>query len=315
MPLPHHTATATITIDGLSICCFNKVTRKWEVGYLHPPHREHQHEFKLKIKGRDPIDVSDASEIWIDTVVGLSQDQYFFDHGKLSKEERQRRPDSLSDDQKENFQWILDLEDPELLGQGKGHLVNPRIENRDYTVTRVYISDAVFYTKKLLKKELFNLLISETPEGLGNVEFKKRLLGRTSDLIGADIRALAIVIVIRREGQADEFLTPLVHRLDNPWQIELTNMRHLVQVSHPGASHEDMSKNAGRHDDSKVAPTTAVKPEKGDYDLYYEVFHLDDEKLRHALWGFPDEEGKASGRVDCDTVWDSTSPNLDALFN
>lgn len=148
--------------------------------------------------------------------------------------------------------------------------------------------------KRLLEKELYNLSMIEQGDVMNPLIFKEHLFGRTSDLIGADIRAAAIVNAKRREGElVPQILTTLVHRPNNPWQIYLTNMRHLAHGTRRGP----------------------VKPEKGDYDLYYDVFRLDDEKLKRTLWGFPSEEGKTSGRVDCDTVWDSTDPNLDALFD
>jgi len=38
MTLPHNEATATITVDGLAVCCFNKSANTWQFGFLHDPH-------------------------------------------------------------------------------------------------------------------------------------------------------------------------------------------------------------------------------------------------------------------------------------
>jgi hypothetical protein len=313
MTLPHNSATATLTIDGLAICCFNKATSKWEVGYLHPSHPEHHHDLILNIDGGPRRDLSDTSEIWIDTLVGLKPIAYplgFFDRGPINKDNRKRDPDSMTPDEKENFRWVLDLEDPHSVEHGKGHLVNP-----GYPVTRAFISNAVFYTKKLPKKEVYNLSIDEKGDQMSEGDFGKLLFGRTNDVIGADITAAAIVITIIYEERAPEILMPLVHRPGDPWRISLTNMRPFAVARPPRAAsgHEGMSKSADGHH-TRVGRAAADVPEKGDFDLYYAAFKLDDPTLERALWGFPESGAVLSGRTDCNTVWVGTSDNLDALF-
>jgi|SRR5690349_263785 len=293
MPLPHNSATAQIIMDGLAIDCFNRKRQLWEVAFLR--HNHHNHELKLNVQGYPKMPITLPQKrgitIRIETLQGISPYQDFPD-GFFDKGAVQRKVAPADADQAENFRWIIDLENSTDIGHGPGHF-----EKCPFPVTRAFIENAVFYTLKLPTNDLHRLFDSEDGATMSSSEFNQRLFGKTNDLVGADITCAAngaINIVIDDDGRS-QTIGPLAHRPGNPWLISLTNMRPTATES-------------GSDD----------KPKKGDFQLYYAVFTLDDQRQKRALWGFPepliDDGFKISGRTDCNKVFAGTSPNLDTLF-
>jgi hypothetical protein len=309
MPLPHNSATATVIMDGLGICCFNHRRQFWEIGFLR--HHHHNHELTLNIEGLlsepIPFDPNDRdSVIRIETINGISPYKDFPDgfFGSGSVGDRTNDLTQVSDDEKENFRWAINLEDPsDEMKQGKGKLVKPHGPG----VTRAFIQNAVFYTKTLPKKNLFNLTISENGSTMSESELTAHIFGKTNNLTAADITCASdgAVNVIIEDGHGHSMIYgPLPHRPGNPWQINLQNMR-------PGPSsfggHEG---HEGSHSETKTRADN--RPEKGDYQLYYDAFDLVDDLKQRVLWGFPEDVD--SGRTDCNLVWVSESDDLDGLF-
>jgi len=306
MPLPHNSATATVTIDGLGICCFNHRRQFWEVGYLR--HDAHNHELALFIdeKRVDLDPVNRDFVIRIETINGISPYRDFPDgfFGSERVADRTKDPLQMSDDEKENFRWAVDLEDPwDEMKQGKGELFKPS----GFKVTRAFISDAVFYTREIGPKDLFNLSMAENGSTMSDRELEAHKFGKTNNLTAADITCAsdgAVNVIVDNGHGHSEIKATLLHRSGDPWQISLKNMRP-GRVSFSGQhDHESL------HDEIRVAP--GRRPEMGDYQLYYTAFNLLDHRKQRALWGFP--EINQSGRTDCNLVWASTSDDLDALF-
>jgi hypothetical protein len=297
-PLPHDEVTANLFFDGLGICCFNR-QKVWEIGFLRDDH--HDHELILDIDGHPdmPIRIEDEPDvvIRIKTVGGISPHTQFpkgyFGSGTVT--DRKKRPATLDD--AENFGWVIDLENPRDIDHGTGRLTKPA----GFPVTRTFIENAVFYTESLPVKRMHRLFDSENGYDLPDQEFDARMFGRANDLIGADIKCAVdgtINIVIERT-HAQPRTFPLPHRPSNPWQISLTNMRSTpIRIQKQGDAVRQRSH--GRR--------------KGDFQLYYRAFKLDDERRKRALWGFADAIDFKSGRTDCNMVFAGTSPNLDGLF-
>jgi hypothetical protein len=311
MPLPHNNATARLTMDGLGICCFNHRRQFWEVGYLR--HDHHNHKLILGIEGAlsTPItfDPSDRDVvIRIETINGISSykdyPDGFFGHEPVA--DRTKDPTQMSDDEKENFRWAINLEDPlDEMKQGKGDLVKPS----GFGVTRCFIANAVFYTRALGPKDLFNLSIGEDGSTMDDPELEEHKFGKTNNLTAADITCAsdgAVNVIIDDGHGHSQIIGPLPHRPGNPWQISLRNMRP-GQLSF--GEHEDHD---GSHGEPRKGPES--RPEIGDYHLYYTAFDLDDNRKERALWGFPEFTPADSGRTDCNLVWVGTSDDLDALF-
>src|SRR3954447_27038762 len=125
MPLPHNTATAQIIMDGLAIDCFNRRRQLWQVAFLR--HNDHNHRLILDIDGNadTPIEFRPKRGIIIriETLQGISPyrdfPDGFFDKGPI----RDRTRPPATADEAENFRWIINLEDPQSIGHGAGHLV------------------------------------------------------------------------------------------------------------------------------------------------------------------------------------------------
>lgn len=308
MPLPHNSATARVTIDGLGICCFNHRRQFWEIGYLR--HREHDHVLALSIDDQ-PVALDPMNRdfvIRIETRNGISPYRDFPDgfFGRERVADRTKNPTQMSDDEKENFRWAIDLEDPlDEMKQGTGRLFKPS----GFRVTRAFISDAVFYTSLLGPKDLFNLSINQNGSTMSDPELQAHIFGKTNNLTAADITCAsdgAVNVIIDDGHGHSDIKATLPHRTGNPWRIELKNMRPGT-LSFGGEHHD--------HEHPQVETTKGperARPEKGDYQLYYTAFNLADHRKQRALWGFPEEI--QSGRTDCNLVWVSSTDDLDAIF-
>ena len=294
MPLPHNSATATVIIDGLGICCFNHRRQLWEVGFLR--NTEHKHQLVLEIKRKlarekqtKVIDPAETNTIRIETIGGISPfkdfPNGFFDY---PRPDRKLEETQMSPDEKETFRWAVNLEDPSDIDHGTGHLTLP-----EFPVTRTFIQNAVFYTKKLPKNNLSRLLVSEDGTTMSDPGFEERLFGKTNTLLAGDIACEPTggVNVVIEDMKGNSTVIWLEHTPGNPWEITLNNMR---MPGHP-------------------VPHSGNR-EQGDFQLYYDAFELDDKTKQRSLWGFPEPRPTESGRTDCNTVWVGTSDDLDALF-
>jgi len=304
-PLTHDEATANLSIDGLAICCFNKGDKQWEVGYLHHPH--HPHNLVLNIDGHPQTPISLASAFNVISIKATGGQSPFgkFPLGFFDKDpiaNRKKRPKSI--DEAENFRWAINLEEPPAdIGHGSGHLHKP-----SFPVTRAFIEKAVFYTQTLPQKSLTRLFVGEDGTTMPDDQFKRNLFGRTNNVIGADITCDRIdVVIVFGDGRRQTLEPPLVHRPGDPWQISLTNMR-------PDANVFDSASQSDEHSHGSAVGLVRNKPNKGDFDLYYAAFELNEIPEQRALWGFGELAALKSGRTDCNAVWLGTSPDLNKLF-
>lgn len=297
MTLPHHNATATVTIDGLAVCCYNKTANAWEVGYLHVP----CHSLLLKIEDEPVIEIlgSNHTEIRF-TATNPRTPSYpgepngFFDPSG-ARPNRKEVPTTA--DRLENFRWIINVQDPSDVIHGNA---SPKKATSD--VTRAFIHHGVAYTTKIIKKEVFEAPFTDLPQhnpnNMNNAQLEQHRFGRTNDEIATDIFCDpvggAVTITIPGVLQQPRVLP---HRPGEPWKIRLTNLclRPIV---------------------------TTNRFEIGDFQLFYDVLTVNGQK--QAIWGEPvtDAEdivinpkgGKESGRVDCDITWMGNSETLNPIM-
>lgn len=290
MTVPHDEATAKVTIDGLAICCFDRTDKTWDLAFLHhpnpPPHR-----LILQVEGHPPRNLSSKREIRFETEGGNFPSGFpdgFSDNGRIRDRTMDLTMATL--EEKENFRWTMDLEDPLDVDHGFLGLRKP-----PFTLTRAFIQNAVFYTTQHSPRDLILLPDGRNP----NTEPDPPIFGKTNDEIAADIFCEdggEVVIFIDN----DEHLR-LPHREGNPWRICLTHM-------------------------CRDLPPPTMRFEKGDFHLFYDVLVFS--KDRHLLWGEPlpgivhcdpfNEHGflrdRESGRTDCDTVRLGERESLEDLF-
>lgn len=284
MLLPHNEATATITIDGLAICCFNRGDKKWDLAFLHHPHPP-AHRLILLVDGHRENLPQQPGLLTFETVNGHFPTGFpdgFFDNGPI----RNRRVPPATPEEEENFRWVMDLEDPHDVNHGNVTLKKP---DPSFPITRAYIQNAVFYTSRRSPDDLILLPDGQDPNQTPN----PTIYGKTNDEMSGDIFCDAGgQVVIKVDGNE---IRRLDHRPGKPWTICLTHMCPLLPVR-PG-----------------------TRFEKGDFHLFYDVLNITGN--RHALWGKPNTpsamscaEANHSGRTDCDTVRLGNTNNLDALF-
>lgn len=293
MTLLHQNATATITIDGLAICCFNHIEHVWDLAFLHKDDDDAEprceHTLTLQVDGTTISLPDNPQQIAFETINAQVPDYSgsfadgFFDAGPIH--DRSEAPTTA--DELENFRWVLDLEDPAEVA-GVRSLKTPTTRP-----TRVLISNAVFYTNKITSNTLFFFPYPVDPNGLSTGQINRGLLGRTNDRIAADIFCQSDgAVVIKVDGVEQP---PLNHRPGKPWQIVLTNL-------------------------CDREPSGGYRFEKGDFHLFYDALDFVPPKL--VIWGEPVKQAptsaqidRVSGRTDCDTTRVGTSGNLDVLFD
>lgn len=285
MALDHNAATATIILDGLAVCCFNKKTLRWQVGFIQQP--EHNVMLSVSTTRKEVIipsrPVLAGSNISIYTEGGIAPDYEntykdgFFDCGSVNRKVSPNTPD-----EEKNFRWVVDLEGQEDLQHGRVRLKRPA-----NPVVLTTISDAVFYNKEVTPPpphHFFVLPDGIDPNKLQPNELKKYEFGQVDDEAAADIRCEGGGSV---KIKIDENIVGSLNaRPDRRYLIRLSNMR---QHQHPHGSH------------SRVF-------EKTDFSLYYDVLEVEQ---KFAMWGIPPRF--RSGRVSCNISRLSVSEDLSVL--
>jgi hypothetical protein len=287
MTLPHHNATATITIDGLAVCCFNKPANKWEVGYLRHPN-EPRHQMILQIEDEVAVEIAETvREITIGATNPLTIPEApngFFDpFGR--RPSRHSFPTTANE--LEDFRWIVNVQDPTDINHG-----NATLKRADFPVTRAFIHNAVFYSSRLASRPVYRVpfptLSTHNPNTMNEVALLQHLFGRTNNETAADIycRPDTGKITLTIGGSAPR---DFPHRPGNPWKIRLTNL---------------CPRTGGGTDRFEI----------GDFHLFYSV--IDVSGQQKGMWGEPLAGPLPfdTGRVDCDTTWAGASESLEPIM-
>lgn len=293
MTLPHDTATATITVDGLALGCYNRGESKWDLAYLHHPHFP-LHNLDLTVEGENnviatnpppyPIRLIEFLAVNPQTPTYPGSPNGFFDLGRIAKADRKGNPPAPGSDAAENFRWTINLEDRGDVDHGNVQLKKP-----PFRLTRAFIQNGVFYTSALSPKNLLLAPLTNNPQDdpnqMNQGQIQDHTFGRTNDRIAADIFCAPDTgkVIIKIDGV---LVLELPHRPGQPWQISLTNLCPREQ-----------------------GPARMF--EKGDFHLFYDVLTVTGQQ--QVIWGEP-VTGPISGRTDCDTVFMDTTQSLDPLF-
>lgn len=287
MTLPHNNATARVTIDGLAVCCYNGGATKWEVGYL----RQAEHLLILSIENEPSIEIpGNIREITIGAVNPQTPSYPGEPNGFFSMEERPLRTYvPTTADELENFRWIVDLQDPADAGHG-----NATPKRAGSGVTRTFIHNAIFYTRRLASKEViraaYTNAAADDPNNMNPATLEQHIFGRTNNQTAGDIfcRPADGAVTITIPGV---LATPrtLPHRANQPWNIRLTNLCY-----RPGG-------------------TSIQRFRLGDFHQFYDVITVSSQK--QCIWGeATDKNFIDTGRVDCDTTWLSGLTTLDPIM-
>src|SRR5882724_3940683 len=139
MTLDHTNATATVSITGLALCCYNLDTYNYEVGFIRHPRHVLTITVKTETTDGHPattkFELDESHRIFVETERGVTPEEPFF------------KPTANFDRKKsgqdpEDFQWIVDL-DKQLNNDQPVTLKPPQDP-----VTEARISKPVLYADK-----------------------------------------------------------------------------------------------------------------------------------------------------------------------
>ena len=141
-PLDHDNATATVSITGLALGCYNKSTQNYEVGFL----RYDDHNLTIEVKKRLPDGdsvvmyelIDHRHRIFIDAENAVSPEDPIYTVGEDFDRTRPQREDV------EDFRWVIDFE-TDLNGGEPVDLRPPTVP-----VTEMYMAKPRLYGDKLL---------------------------------------------------------------------------------------------------------------------------------------------------------------------
>ena len=226
MPLDHSNVTATVSIRGLALGCYNLGTDNYEVGFIrHPEHKLEITVIKNTPAGKEEIPLPQVlpnHRIWIETVGGITPPRPPFYTQKPPEDPDFDRNASGQDP--EDFRWIVDLE-KELSGNTEVPLISP-----GFPVTEAKISNPYLYADK----EGF-ALDSWDRVNLDNPA-EVEPFGKLCEVIKGDIRCEEGGEVILRIEGSMETRVRLPHLAGFTHGIEIKNEcpRRTLQPGEPG---------------------------------------------------------------------------------
>ena len=215
MPLESEKATATVSITGLALGCYNKCTQNYEVGFL----RHECHALTIEVTKKLPdgdstmmYEIKDYQHrIFIDAENAIAPPDPIFMVGEDF--DRTQPPRNMED-----FRWIIDFDSD--LNDG-----NPvDLQPPDVPVTEMYISKPRLYGDKDLMTQDPHLLVRLDPKsGEPIPDQEPELFGFFTEGIKADITCQKGGAVILRVDGPQGFQVSLPHG-DEPHQITIKNI-------------------------------------------------------------------------------------------
>lgn len=186
MPLDHTNATATVSITGLALCCYNLDTSNYEVGFIRHP----RHVLTITVETEKPdghlattkFELDQSHRIFVETEGGVTPDPPFFTPTtNFDRKAPGQDP--------EDFQWIVDLDNQ--LNNGQPVTLMPPQD----PVTETRISKPLLYAdKEGFALGDLNLVNLDNP-----ADFE--LFGRISEIIKGDITCEdGGAVILRIEG-------------------------------------------------------------------------------------------------------------------
>jgi len=188
--LSHEGVTATVSVTGLALSCYNPLTQNYEVGLI----REGCHELKITVNKQlengsssmqfSFLDMENQYRIFIDTENGiLPENPFFTTGGTFSRTDRTHN--------NEDFRWVVDFE-KELNSDNEVVLRRPEV-----AVTEMYVSKPRLYADvDRFVLDNFNLVNTD-----GGATAAPQMFGRFTQGIKGDIRCqYGGGVILRVEG-------------------------------------------------------------------------------------------------------------------
>lgn len=237
MPVTENSATALVRVKGLGIACFNEFQQRGEVALI----RDGRHTLSIKISKPMFVEEAGVPTVSYDDVItyenidpmNVSIEINAVGNSMISGYEiftgaEFDRLNGESNDEND-FRWIVNMESKEL----HGHTLVKNEELLDQNqnkVSRLYISNALFYTCEVNEKFFFEKIEKDLHgEEVERVEF-----GYIAETLGAKIQADYVRFNLKIGFEEHTHVFPRI--VGNPVKIEITN----IDLDPPEAVVSDM---------------------------------------------------------------------------
>jgi hypothetical protein len=260
-PLDHDNATATVSITGLALGCYNQATQNYEVGFL----RHDCHNLVIEVKkklgdGEDSVmtyEIKDHQHrIFIDAENAVSPADPIYIVDGHTVDGHFDRVDSHWD--REDFRWVIDFEN-DFNGGDPVDLRPPTVP-----VTEMYMSKPRLYadTDLFTPEQYLRVRIDPgTNAPVANED--PEVLGFFTQGIMADITCQRGGAVILRVEGPQGFHVHLPHGYGQH-EISITNICTPAAMRDEEEEEEEIDRDAGRNNGSANTQPT-------DFRLYYSV--------------------------------------------
>lgn len=250
-PLDHDNATATVSITGLALGCYNKATQNYEVGFLRHDNHDLTIEVTKKLDGEDSVMLYEIIDhqhrIFIDAENAIAPREPIYTVGEDF--DRTQLNGDLED-----FRWVIDFEGD--LNDGD----QVELQSPDVPVTEMYVSKPRLYGDSALMTQDPQFIVRIDPATNEAVAGEDpELFGFFTEGIKADITCQDGGAVILRVEGPQGFQVELPHGY-GPHQITIKN------ICPPKAS-EDGSGSA----DTGATGDGTGEPGPTDFRLFYSL--------------------------------------------
>jgi hypothetical protein len=225
MPVRENSATALIRVRGLGIACFNETKNRGEVAII----RDGRHTLSIRISKPSFVEEAGIDTVSYDDVVTYDSidpmdvaieisgagDSMISGYELFTNGDFDRLNGENNDEN--DFRWIVKLESDELHGRGlvKNDALLAQNSNQ---VSRLYISNALFYTCEVNEKFFFEKIEKDDK---GNT-VKREDFGYIAETMGAKIESDFVRFNLKIGVEEHTHVFPRV--VGSPVKIEITNM-------------------------------------------------------------------------------------------
>jgi hypothetical protein len=218
MSVQESSATALVRFTGLGIVCFNKERQRGEIAGI----RDHKH--VLTVKLQRPV-FQDGAEKDVVVYKDIATYENLPNNDVQIEIKASGNPpiegyeiyqsgdfDRLGSHDVNDFRWLVNM------STLHGDTALNAGANQAYPLTKIYISNGLFYAHKLDR----NLFFEKVAKDASGIEKQREVFGNVAETIGVKIEGDEVAFTIRI-GQQQE--THSLHRVDGlPFRIEIKNM-------------------------------------------------------------------------------------------
>jgi hypothetical protein len=250
-PLDHDNATATVSITGLALGCYNKATQNYEVGFLRHDNHALTIEVTKKLDGEDSVMLYEIIDhqhrIFIDAENAISPREPIYTVGEDF--DRTQLNGDLED-----FRWVIDFEAD--LNDGD----QVELQSPDVPVTEMYVSKPRLYGDSALMTQDPQFIVRIDPET------NEAVAGEDPELFGFFTEGIKADITCQEGGA-------VILRVDGPqgFQVELPHGHGAHQITIKNICPPKASEDGDGSADTGTTGDGAGEPEPTDFRLFYSL--------------------------------------------